>query len=105
MEPHGPRCLALISQRMDGPWTNYSRAAIVRKYWKVVSPENVDPQDFRLNTFRDASGTVTTNKGRKMLNFAGVHYIPGALKRRKNVFSVIRSFDVCRPDKRWSHLP
>jgi hypothetical protein len=64
---------------------------------------NDDPQDFRLNAPRDASGTVTANKGRNILNFGGVHYHDDQTKKRvKSVFSVIRSFDVCTPTKRWS---
>jgi hypothetical protein len=67
------------------------------------APNNKDPQDFRFNAARDASGTVTANKGRNMLIFGGVHYTPHKLgKHRSHRFSLIRSFDVCRPDKRWS---
>ena len=64
---------------------------------------NEDPQDFRLNAPRDASGTVTANKGRNILNFGGVYHPPHKPGKRRSIrFSVVRSFDVCLPDKRWS---
>jgi hypothetical protein len=62
-----------------------------------------DPQDFRLNAPRDASGTLSANNGRNILNFGGVHYHEDPTNKRvKSTFSVIRSFDVCTPNKRWS---
>jgi hypothetical protein len=70
------------------------------------APKDEDLQDFRLNAPRDASGTVTANKGRNILNFGGIHYFnpdPTLFRKGgKQTFSVIRSFDVCHPEQRWS---
>ena len=67
----------------SGPWYIY---------------HNVTYNDFEdvANSPRDASGTVTMDQGRKILNFGGIHYHHGPHK----VYSVVRSFDVC--NKEWS---
>mmetsp|Transcript_30876 Transcript_30876/g.46878 ORF Transcript_30876/g.46878 Transcript_30876/m.46878 type:complete len:886 (-) Transcript_30876:79-2736(-) len=56
------------------------------------------PEDV-VNCPRDASGTVTVNNGKHILNYGGIFYSFPNGKIRDNRFSVVRSFNVC--EKQW----
>jgi hypothetical protein len=64
----------------------------------------------KTNCPRDASGVVVANGGRNLINFGGVfHIYPGGKynikklwRKKKHVFSNIRSYDVC--EKKWETI-
>eukprot|EP00934_Nitzschia_sp_Nitz4_P009230 Nitzschia sp. Nitz4//scaffold178_size73299//32566//34477//NITZ4_005702-RA/size73299-snap-gene-0.143-mRNA-1//-1//CDS//3329539131//9220//frame0 len=75
--------------------------------WYIFSNVSYSSADDEVNAPRDASGVVSANNGRFIVNMGGTHYEYDAVKKRRHVrYSTIRSFDICQDRTRaqWNKL-
>eukprot|EP00562_Extubocellulus_spinifer_P013492 CAMPEP_0178540048 /NCGR_PEP_ID=MMETSP0697-20121206/827_1 /TAXON_ID=265572 /ORGANISM="Extubocellulus spinifer, Strain CCMP396" /LENGTH=439 /DNA_ID=CAMNT_0020172375 /DNA_START=331 /DNA_END=1646 /DNA_ORIENTATION=- len=68
--------------------------------WYIYTNVSYGGPTDRANCPRDASGGITANNGRDIVNFGGIYYDFPNGNFRATRFSTIRSFDVCK--KTWT---
>jgi hypothetical protein len=89
----------------SGGWSTDASIQLADPYrlgaWYVFANISHEGPLDALNAPRDASGLVVANDGRSVINFGGVSYTYQD-RRRMNVFSIVRNFDVC--EKKWTKL-